>query len=76
MVIDFVSDIACPWCAVGLNALERALQALQASQPDFAVQMRFQPYELNPGMATEGADIDVVLELQITDLEVSPSNGM
>ena len=56
MVIDFVSDIACPWCAVGLNALERALQALQASQPDFAVQIRFQPYELNPDMAAEGAD--------------------
>ena len=25
MKIDFVSDIACPWCAVGLNALEIAL---------------------------------------------------
>ena len=26
--IDFVSDIACPWCAVGLGALEQALQNL------------------------------------------------
>ena len=28
MKIDFVSDIACPWCAVGLNALEIALQRI------------------------------------------------
>jgi predicted DsbA family dithiol-disulfide isomerase len=27
--IDFVSDIACPWCAVGLGALEGALSRLQ-----------------------------------------------
>ena len=53
MVIDFVSDIACPWCAVGLNALERALQTLG---PDFQVDLRFQPFELNPDMAAEGAD--------------------
>ena len=26
--IDFVSDIACPWCAVGLGALEQALEEL------------------------------------------------
>ena len=24
--IDYVSDIACPWCAVGLGALEQALK--------------------------------------------------
>jgi predicted DsbA family dithiol-disulfide isomerase len=28
MRIDFVSDIACPWCAVGLGALEKALERL------------------------------------------------
>jgi predicted DsbA family dithiol-disulfide isomerase len=26
MRIDFVSDVACPWCAIGFNALERALE--------------------------------------------------
>ena len=51
--IDFVSDVACPWCAVGLNALERAIEKLA---PDVAVEMRFQPFELNPTMAAEGAD--------------------
>jgi len=53
MKIDFVSDVACPWCAVGLNALERALEALG---PDLAVELHFQPFELNPTMAAEGAD--------------------
>ena len=53
MHIDFVSDIACPWCAVGLNALERALEELGAElQPTLA----FQPFELNPSMGPEGAD--------------------
>ena len=23
--IDFVSDVACPWCAVGLKSLEQAM---------------------------------------------------
>jgi predicted DsbA family dithiol-disulfide isomerase len=33
MKIDFVSDVACPWCAVGLNALERALQRIGDDMP-------------------------------------------
>lgn len=53
MHIDFVSDIACPWCAVGLHALERALAQLAAEiEPTLA----FQPFELNPAMGAEGAD--------------------
>jgi predicted DsbA family dithiol-disulfide isomerase len=51
--IDFVSDIACPWCAVGLHALERALAELAGEiEPTLA----FQPFELNPAMGPEGAD--------------------
>ena len=51
--IDFVSDVACPWCAVGLNALERALETIGDEIP---VHIRFQPFELNPDMGAEGAD--------------------
>jgi predicted DsbA family dithiol-disulfide isomerase len=51
--IDFVSDVACPWCAVGLHSLEKALQAV-ADQ--ISVELHFQPFELNPTMAPEGAD--------------------
>jgi len=53
MRIDFVSDVACPWCAVGLNSLERALEKIG---PEIAVEIHFQPFELNPTMAAEGAD--------------------
>jgi predicted DsbA family dithiol-disulfide isomerase len=59
MKIDFVSDIACPWCAVGLNSLERALERLG---PDLAVDLHFQPFELNPDMAAEGADAAAYLK--------------
>ena len=51
--IDFVSDVACPWCAVGLNALERALERIG---PELAVELSMQPFELNPTMPPEGAD--------------------
>jgi predicted DsbA family dithiol-disulfide isomerase len=51
--IDFVSDVACPWCAVGLNALERALERVG---PELNAELRFQPFELNPTMPAEGAD--------------------
>ena len=52
--IDFVSDIACPWCAVGLGALEGALQRLA---PDVTAELHFQPFELNPHMPAGGQDI-------------------
>jgi predicted DsbA family dithiol-disulfide isomerase len=52
--IDFVSDVACPWCAIGLASLERALQKLDG---EVAVEMRFQPFELNPRMGPEGQDV-------------------
>ena len=53
MKIDFVSDIACPWCAVGLNSLELALERLGS---EFKVELHFQPFELNPTMGAAGAD--------------------
>ena len=52
--IDFVSDVSCPWCVVGLRALD---QALARVKDDIQVELRFQPFELNPTMAAEGQDI-------------------
>jgi len=52
--IDFVSDVVCPWCAVGLASLERALETLK---DDVQVEIHFQPFELNPQMVPEGEDI-------------------
>lgn len=53
MRIDFVSDVACPWCAVGLNALERAIERIGDAIP---IEMSFQPFELNPQLPPEGED--------------------
>lgn len=49
--IDFVSDVACPWCAIGLSSLQQALAEL-----DGAVQsdIHLQPFELEPQMPLEG----------------------
>ena len=51
MKIDFVSDVSCPWCVIGLKGLDQALE--QASDAVDA-QIRFQPFELNPNMPPEG----------------------
>ncbi|MGE5622720.1 MAG: DsbA family oxidoreductase [Bacillota bacterium] len=51
--IDFVSDVSCPWCAIGLNSLELALQ--RASDALHA-ELHFQPFELNPHMPPQGQD--------------------
>lgn len=52
--IDMVSDVSCPWCAIGLRNLELALERVQ---DDIGAQVRFQPFELNPQMPPEGQDI-------------------
>jgi predicted DsbA family dithiol-disulfide isomerase len=52
--IDFVSDVSCPWCVIGLKSLEQALAQLG---PDVTANIHFQPFELNPQMAPEGEDI-------------------
>jgi predicted DsbA family dithiol-disulfide isomerase len=54
MRIDFVSDVACPWCAVGLYGLERALERIGDEVP---VELHFQPFELNPDLGPEGRDV-------------------
>jgi len=53
MKIEFVSDVACPWCAVGLYSLEKALANIGDEIP---VQVQFEPFELNPAMPAEGED--------------------
>ena len=49
--IDFVSDVACPWCVIGLRSLMKALEAVGG---DVDAEIHFQPFELNPDMAPEG----------------------
>lgn len=52
--IDFVSDISCPWCAIGLAALEQALGQLDG---EVTAEIHVQPFELNPQMPAGGQDI-------------------
>jgi predicted DsbA family dithiol-disulfide isomerase len=58
MKIDFVSDVACPWCAVGLYSL---LQALDRVAGEIDVDLHFEPFELNPSMAPEGEEAQMHL---------------
>lgn len=52
--IDFVSDVSCPWCAIGLAALQQALGRIGN---EVKANIHFQPFELNPDMPKEGQDI-------------------
>jgi predicted DsbA family dithiol-disulfide isomerase len=53
--IDFVSDVSCPWCIIGLKSLEQAVANLGG---EIEADMHFQPFELNPQMPPEGQDIN------------------
>ncbi len=55
MKIDFVSDVSCPWCAIGLKSLEAAIARLG---DEVKADIHFQPFELNPQMPAAGQDIN------------------
>ena len=52
--IDVVSDVSCPWCVIGLKALDVALARVDG---EISAELRFQPFELNPKMGAGGQDI-------------------
>jgi predicted DsbA family dithiol-disulfide isomerase len=54
MKIDFVSDVSCPWCVIGLKGLEVALERV-GDLVD--ADIRFHPFELNPNMPAEGQNL-------------------
>jgi predicted DsbA family dithiol-disulfide isomerase len=54
MTFDFVSDVSCPWCVIGLRGLEIALERVgELVQPE----IRFHPFELNPDMPPDGENV-------------------
>jgi predicted DsbA family dithiol-disulfide isomerase len=55
MKIEFVSDVVCPWCIIGLKSLDQALERIGDELGP--VELSFQPFELNPQMPPEGEDI-------------------
>ena len=54
MKIDFVSDVSCPWCVIGLKSLETALERVGDL---VSAEIHFQPFELNPNMPAEGQNL-------------------
>lgn len=56
--IDFVSDVVCPWCAVGLNSLQAALEQVKS---EVNADIHFQPFELAPGMDENGENLTTYL---------------
>ncbi len=50
--VDIISDIVCPWCYIGYRQLEKALE-IAGLEAD----IRWHPFELNPGMGPEGQDV-------------------
>ncbi|ELA7389010.1 DsbA family oxidoreductase [Vibrio alginolyticus] len=58
IVIDFVSDVVCPWCVIGYHRLRKAIEELNLQQ---IVKINLQPFELNPNMDLEGENLRVHL---------------
>ncbi|MBK1873673.1 DsbA family oxidoreductase [Marinobacter sp. 1-3A] len=54
MSIDIVSDIACPWCAIGYARLERAMEQLA---PEYEFEVQWHAFELNPDSSGDGEPI-------------------
>lgn len=53
--VDIVSDVVCPWCAVGYKNIETAIKQLET---ELSVTIQWRPFELNPDMPPEGEAID------------------
>ena len=73
MKFDFVSDVSCPWCIIGLRGLEIALERIG---DDIAPEFVFHPFELNPDMPPGGQDIgEHIAEKYGSSPEERKSNG-
>jgi len=49
--IEVVSDVICPWCYIGKRRLEKALAMLGG---EVQAEVRWLPFQLNPGMPAAG----------------------
>jgi predicted DsbA family dithiol-disulfide isomerase len=51
LTIEVVSDVICPWCYIGKRRLGKALATLEG---EVSTEIRWLPFQLNPGMPPEG----------------------
>jgi predicted DsbA family dithiol-disulfide isomerase len=71
--LDIVSDISCPWCIIGYQALNQAIAKLAS---EITVDITWQPFELNPHMPKEGQEItEHITEKYGISVEQSNQNG-
>lgn len=68
ITVTITSDFICPWCLIGERRLEKAIARLPA---DIAVEQKWQPFELNPDMPTEGMDRQTYRSLKFGSWERS-----
>ncbi len=75
VTIDFVSDVVCPWCALGATALEQAIENVAG---EVSVELTFKPFELNPDMPAEGKNAveHLMRKYRRTADEVTASKAM
>ena len=73
--IDVVSDVVCPWCAIGVNSLKQAIGRLDGA---FGAELRFHAFELDPERNPEGRNIREMLKANygLTDEQVSANQEM
>jgi len=50
LLIDVYSDVVCPWCYIGEKRLSKAL----ADRPDREADVRWRPFQLQPGIPEGG----------------------
>ncbi len=50
LTVDVISDVACPWCFIGMKRLESAIRLA----PEIDVAIRWRPYQLDPGIPPGG----------------------
>ncbi len=55
LTIDIWSDVMCPWCVIGYSNLAKALDELKG---EIEAEVRWMPFELNPGMVPQGEEQD------------------
>ena len=68
--VDMVSDFVCPWCYIGMRNLDAAL----AQGGVGAVEWRWHPYFLNPGLP-RGADRNAYMTAKFGSLETARERG-
>lgn len=59
LTIDIYSDIVCPWCVIGHGQLSKALDELEG---EIEAEIRWRPFELNPGMLPQGENMEEHLQ--------------